>query len=90
MALCQGPINRKHMRRILLEAIDQVFRPLDTLDNPTRREPVSIKKLMQGDTSWGTCKNVLGWIINITTMTIHLPEHRQRRLVKILTIIPPC
>ena len=89
MGLCQGTKNRKRVRRILLEAIDQVFRPLDNRDNAHRQEPVSIKKLKQGDTSWGTVKNVLGWIINTTTMTIHLPEHRQQRLAEILASIPP-
>ena len=79
------------MQRILLEEIDQVFCPLDVLDTPTRSEPVSINKLLQGDTSWdGICKNDLGWIINTITMTIHLPEHHQECLVEILASITLC
>ena len=88
LALCQGTQNRRRVRRLLLQAIDQVFRPNDFHDNQFRREPVSIKKLKQGDVSWNTVKTVLGWIINTTAMTIELPPHRADRLAEILASIP--
>ena len=88
IALCQGEFNKKQVRRKLLQAIDQIFRPCDSSDSPFRTEPVSIKKLMKGDVSWSTIKTVLGWVINTTTMTIHLPEHRIARLAEILASIP--
>ena len=53
-----------------------------------RKEPVSIKKLKKGDVSWATIKNVLGWIIDTTNMTISLPQHRVERLGAILASIP--
>ena len=65
--------NSRRVRRILLHAIDDVFRPLDQADSPFRREPVSLKKLKKGDCSWSTVKEVLGWVINTVDMTIHLP-----------------
>ena len=80
--------NRRRVRRIVLRAIDDVFRPLDEDDNPFRREPVSLKKLKQGDCSWSTIKVVLGWIIDTATMTIQLPPHRVERLAEILASIP--
>ena len=89
VGLCQGKQNQRRVRRTLLQAIDQVFRPLSPVDPSTRREPVSIKKLRKGDCSWGTIKLVLGWIIDTSTMTIHLPQHRQERLAEILASIPP-
>ena len=89
MALAQGRLNKRRVRRALLQAIDQVFRPLEPNDPSTRREPVSIKKLQKGDCSWGEIKVILGWIINTATMTIHLPPHRQERLAEILASIPP-
>ena len=88
IALSQGPQNRQRVRNILLRAVDQVFRPNDFHDDHFRREPVSLKKLKQGDVSWSTIKTVLGWVINTTTMTIHLPEHRVERLGEILASIP--
>ena len=88
IGLCQGTKNCHRVRNILLRAVDQVFRPNDFHDDAFRREPVSLKKLKQGDVSWSTIKTVLGWVINTTTMTIHLPEHRVERLAEILSSIP--
>jgi hypothetical protein len=88
IAICQGENNKSHVRQTLLHAVDSIFRPTDFKDSTFRREPVSIKKLRQGDVSWNTIKLVLGWIINTSTMTIQLPPHRQERLGEILASIP--
>ena len=88
IALCQGQADKSNVRRTLLHAVDDVFRPTDLYDGPHRREPVSIKKLKQGDLSWHTSKTILGWIIDTITMTIHLPPHRVARLGEILASIP--
>ena len=89
IGICQGNKSKSKVRRSLLHAVDKVFRPNDDDDNQYRREPVSIKKLKQGDCSWHTNKLILGWIINTATMTITLPQHRQERLADILSSIPP-
>ena len=88
---CQDPDldNRRRVRRALLHAIDDVFQPLLPTDNPTRQEPVSLKKLREGDCSFGTLKLILGWIIDTINMTIQLPPHRVDRLAEILASIPP-
>ena len=83
----QRPFLRR-TRRALLHAIDLLIRPLDRFDNPARREPVSLKKLRQGDFSWSTIKTVLGWVVDTVSMTIHLPPHRVTRLWEILDSIP--
>ncbi|KAL3815966.1 hypothetical protein ACHAXA_008925 [Cyclostephanos tholiformis] len=80
--------NRRRVRRILLHAVDDVFRPLEPGDSPTRQEPVSLSKLRKGDCSWSTMKSVLGWIIDTSTLTIHLPSHRAARLAEILASLP--
>ena len=85
--LAQRPFLRR-VRRALLHAVDDVFRPLDEHDDPARREPVSLKKLRQGDCSWDTCKTVLGWVIDTVNMTMELPPHRLERLWEILDSIP--
>ena len=43
--------NRRHVKSIILHAIDDVFHPLDDDDNPFCRELVSLKKLEKGDCS---------------------------------------
>ncbi|KAL7526950.1 hypothetical protein ACHAXR_005745 [Thalassiosira sp. AJA248-18] len=87
VSLAQRPFLRR-VRRTLLQAVDQVFRPVDPQDNAFRREPVSLKKLKQGDCSWNTIKLVLGWIVDTVNMTIRLPPHRIDRLWELLNSIP--
>ena len=80
--------NLQRVRRILLHAVDDVFRPLEPSDPPERREPVSMKKLLEGDCSWGTIKLILGWIVDTDNLTIRLPPHRITRLAEILESVP--
>ena len=80
--------NRQRVRKALLHSIDDVFQPLLPNDNPTRQEPVSMKKLREGDCSFGTLKLILGWIIDTINMTIQLPQYRVDRLAEILNSIP--
>jgi hypothetical protein len=86
-----GQGNRKqltNLRRILLHTLDEVFRPLAGDDSPSRKEPASVKKLLQGDACWSTRKVILGWIIDTLKMTIELPAHRMERLTELLASIP--
>jgi hypothetical protein len=76
------------IRRTLLHSLDEVLRPLDSMDSSHRKEPASTKKLKQGDAAWGTRKLILGWIIDTTLMTLELPHHRKTRLLEILDEIP--
>lgn len=82
------PRRLNRIRRILMEAIDDVFRPNDPDDPPFRKEPISVRKLQQGDACWSTVKKVLGWIIDSVAMTLTLPERRLRRLADLLASIP--
>ncbi len=54
----------------LLEAVDEVFCPLSPTDPPAQQEPISVKKLLEGDGSWSTIKLVLGWILDTESLTI--------------------
>jgi hypothetical protein len=84
-----GPKRKLQMTRILLQSIDEIFRPLDDADSPFRQEPASVKKMKKGDASWETRKLILGWIIDTILMTLEMPAHRQERLHEILHSIPP-
>ena len=89
MGCAQGNEKRlRCIRRILLNAIDGVFRQLDPEDAPSRREAISVKKLLQGDATWSTCKLILGWILDSVAMTLTLPPRRTERLAEILADIP--
>jgi hypothetical protein len=83
-----GLDNQCHVRRLLLHAIHDVFRPLSDDNSPEWCKPVSLKKLKAGNCSWGTIKLILGWIINTVAMTITLPPHRVEHLSEILNAFP--
>ena len=55
-----SPLDRLAARRTLFECIDAVLRPLHPNDNPHRREPNSVSKLLKGDAAWSTRKIILG------------------------------
>jgi hypothetical protein len=82
------PQKRDAARNTLFECIDAVLRPLVTTDNPRRKEPNSVKKLMKDDACWATRKIVLGWILDTVRRTIELPPHRLERLMELLDSIP--
>jgi hypothetical protein len=89
LAVAQGtPERLACVRRILFDAIDDVFRPLDGLDPAARQEPISVKKLLLGDACWTTKKNIIGWILGTLSMTISLPSNRAERLKELLDDIP--
>jgi hypothetical protein len=90
LGMVQGNADRRsRVRRVLLHAVDQIFRPLDSQDTPFRKEPVSVKKLLKGDAYWETRKIILGWILDTIAKTLELPPHRRERLQAILDEIPP-
>ena len=70
---------RKKVRRILLHAIDDIFEPPGP-NEPHRKEPSSLKKLLKGDGAWGTRKIILGWVIDTLRQTLEVPDHRRERL----------
>jgi hypothetical protein len=82
---------QKHKQQVyctLLQAVYRIFHPLSPTNPPTRQEPISVKKLLEGDSSWSTIKLVLGWILDSESLTIQLPPHCVERLQEILNKIP--
>jgi hypothetical protein len=88
LGLAQGhPGLRNQVQSKLLHAIDCIFRPPATTDDPTRKQPISIKKLNNGDGKWATRKTLLGWVVDTITNTIELPPNRADKLHSILTTL---
>lgn len=80
-SLIQGSKRRRRIaKRILFHAIDEVLTPLEPNHKELHKEPISEKKLKQGDGHWETRKIILGWLLDTTNRTISLPAHRQQRL----------
>ena len=83
IALCQGSKHRlTTVRRILLHTVDDFLK--SPLQHPKAKEPLSLKKLSNGDASWDTVKTVLGWLINSIAQTLSLPDHRCQRTIDLL------
>jgi len=67
LAVQGNPHCRKVVRRILMNAIDEVLKSPDNLPGAT--EPISNKKLGLGDGSLNPHKFILGWLINALKKT---------------------
>lgn len=89
IGVAQGtPKHLAWVRRVLFDSIDDIFRPLQPGDLAERQEPISVKKLAQGDAAWATSKTVLGWLLDTQSQTITLPPRRHQRLLDLLDSYP--
>ena len=82
LAVQGSPYRRKVVRRILMNAIDEVLKSPEDLPGAT--EPLSDKKLGQGDGSLNPRKLILGWLIDALKKTLELPLRRQQRILSLL------
>ena len=89
LLMAQTDAQRCKVMRTTLNSIDAVFRPLSDTDPSHRKEPASVKKMLQGDACWATNKRILGWDFDTVSQTIHLPPHHLKRLYELLDSISP-
>jgi hypothetical protein len=79
VSLAQGNTRRRTQhRRALLHSLDEIFRPRDDQDPPSRKDVPSLKKCCQGDAYYATRKILLRWI-----GILALPAHRYAHLLAI-------
>jgi len=72
-----------HFTRAVLHGIHTVFPPPGLMDDPDD-EPISVKKLRQGDGLWSTQKEILGWLFDGVTKCLKLPEDKVKKIRKSL------
>jgi len=60
---------------ILMHTIEEAFHPPSATETALYKQPISVKKMKQGDTSGETTKAVLWWLIDTIHQTIQLPSH---------------
>jgi len=68
-----------HFTHAVLHRIHTVF-PLPGLVDDQEDEPISVKKLKQGDGRWDTQKEILGWLFNGITKCLQLPVDKVSKL----------
>jgi hypothetical protein len=71
----------RHHAKAVLEAILSVF-PSPLLTDHDGDEPISIKKLLEGDGAWSAQKEILGWIFDGVKRCIQLPKKKVKNLLQ--------
>ena len=71
-----------HLSRAMLHGIHSVFPPPETSGHHGQ-DPISQKKLDEGEGTWNTTKEILGWIVNGTMFTVQLPPSKCQKIIKL-------
>ncbi|KAL7525691.1 hypothetical protein ACHAXR_001116, partial [Thalassiosira sp. AJA248-18] len=75
-----------HCSRALLHGIHSVFPP-PAITGHSGEEPISLKKLLEGEGLWEVRKEILGWIMDGATRCIELAEKKQKAILRELKTI---
>ena len=76
------PTNLRNTSRAILHGIHSVFPPTN-ITKHTGGDPISEKKMDQGDGTWMYTKEILGWIFNGKDFTIQLPSDKANKIIKL-------
>ena len=79
LAQTRDPTQLTHLSRALLHAIHAVFPP-PAITGHAGKDPISLKKLHQGEGTWDTGKEILGWVFDGARRCIKLPASKVERL----------
>jgi len=77
----KDPSVLRHCSRAILHGIHSTFPP-PAITGHSGEEPISMKKLAEGEGLWETRKEILGWIIDGAKRTIELTEKKQKAIQK--------
>jgi hypothetical protein len=75
LAQTTDPNQLLHLSRAILHGIHLVFPP-PSITGHEGEDPVSLKKLRQGDGMWETRKELLGWVFDGARWCIKLPPNK--------------
>ena len=76
----------RHVSRALLHAIHSVFPP-EVVSGHCGGDPISKKKLLEGEGEWDTRKEILGWVFDGARRCIELPTHKIEAIILELKLI---
>ena len=86
LAQTRDPEKLRHLSRAALHGIHSVFPP-PSITGHSGAEPVSLKKLLQGEGVWAVRKEILGWMMDGATRCIELSEKKQLAIQKELKTV---
>jgi hypothetical protein len=78
-----SPHHLQHLSRALLHGIHALFPP-PSVSHHQGGDPISEKKLQQGDGQWSHVKEILGWIFNGAAYTIELPPKKIEKITALI------
>jgi hypothetical protein len=70
----------RHLSSAILTSIHEVFPPPKHTGQSAADDPISLKKLQQGDGVWDTRKEILGWVFDGISRCLELPPDRADKL----------
>ena len=71
------------LSRAILHGIHSIFPPTD-ISKHCGGDPISEKKMANGDGTWSFQKEILGWILDGQAYTIFLPINKSKKIQKLL------
>ena len=71
----------RHCSRAVLHGIHSVFPPPNVTGH-NGADPVSVKKLLKGEGVWAVRKEILGWVMDGSTMCIELSNKKQETILQ--------
>jgi hypothetical protein len=75
LAQTTDPKQLRHLSRAVLHGIHSVFPP-PSVTGHAGEDPISMKKLQQGDGLWTARKEILGWVFDGARRCIELPQDK--------------
>ena len=79
-------VHLKQTARAMLHGIHTIFQPPE-ITGHNGGDPISLKKLEQGDGKWAYIKEILGWIFNGNDYTIELPPKKVTKIIALVKAI---
>ena len=76
--------NLTKFSKAIIHGIHSVFPPPEVTSHPGE-DPISQKKLNEGEGTWDTTKELLGWIIDGANYTVHLDHSRCKAIANLIT-----
>jgi hypothetical protein len=72
-----------HTSRAMLHGFHSIFPPPD-ITNHNGEDPISQKKMAQGEGDWSTQKEILGWAFDGEKFTIKLPDKKCNEIIRMI------
>jgi hypothetical protein len=87
LAAVESPDDSAHQRigRATLHTIHGIFPPPDRSGHVDGKDPISLKKLEAGNARWAQSKELLGFVFDGHSRTVHLTQRKALGITEAIT-----